>query len=122
MSPWGTMLVPRGHPGRPSEQQEGHVGVWSRFLIDFGTVWERHFESFFLLFFLELVSRLLFVPILVSKSGCLGLLNQGFRIESIAKHNLSQELNFDVIRFHFASFVCVSLRTPFITLGVMGAG
>ena len=29
-----------GHHGGPWEQQEGHVGVWNRILIDFGTILE----------------------------------------------------------------------------------
>ena len=45
LAPWihfGTL----GHHGGPWEQQEGHVGVWNRIFIDFGTIWGAHFDSF----------------------------------------------------------------------------
>ena len=33
------------HPGSPSEQQEGHVVVWTRNLSDFGIIiWELQFD------------------------------------------------------------------------------
>ena len=34
-----------GHRGGPWEQQEGHVGVWNRVFIDFGTILGPHFEK-----------------------------------------------------------------------------
>ena len=46
LAPWGTILVPRRHRGRLWEQQGGHVGVWNRHFIDFGTIGESRFESF----------------------------------------------------------------------------
>ena len=42
-----TILAPWGHPGRPWEQQqEGRLGVWSRNLSNFETIWESLCESF----------------------------------------------------------------------------
>ena len=34
------------HPGRPWEQQEGHVGIQGRIFSDFGMILGPHFESF----------------------------------------------------------------------------
>ena len=42
----GTILSAWGHPGGPWEQQEGHVGVRSKILSDFGLILGPHFESF----------------------------------------------------------------------------
>ena len=42
----GITLVPRRHPGRPGEKQEGHVGVRNEIFTDFGLICGSHFESF----------------------------------------------------------------------------
>ena len=105
-------MVPWGHPGSPSEQQEGHVVVWTRNLSDFVTIWELHFDRFLNIFFSKLVSRSLFVAISVSNAGCLGLPKQGFRMEGIAKINFSQELNSGDIKPHFSCSLGV-LRDTF---------
>ena len=41
----GTILSAWGHPGGPWEQQEGHVGVRNKILIDFGLIFGGHFEK-----------------------------------------------------------------------------
>ena len=73
----------RAHLEGPCEQQDGLEGVRHRIFIDFDGILKPDFESFvgiearsFILF--GLVSRLLFVPILVSKFRRLGLLIQVF--------------------------------------------
>ena len=40
LAPWGTVLVPCGHPGEPWEQQEGLVGVRSQIFSDFGMLYQ----------------------------------------------------------------------------------
>ena len=52
-----------------------------------------------------LVSRSLFVANFVSKSGCLGLMKHGFRMEDIAKNNFSQELKPGDIKVRFSCFL-----------------
>ena len=42
----GAILASWGHPGRPCEQQEGHVGIHGRIFSDFGVILGPHFESF----------------------------------------------------------------------------
>jgi len=42
----GAILASWGHPGRPWEQQEGHVGIQGRIFSDFGMILGPHFESF----------------------------------------------------------------------------
>ena len=37
-APWGTILAPRDHPGRPREQQDGHEGARNRIFIDLGSI------------------------------------------------------------------------------------
>ncbi len=89
-----------GHHGGPWEQQEGHVGVWNRIFIDFGTISGTHFESFLeprakiRFSFFVLVSRSLFASIFESKSGRLGLPKQGFGVRDIAKTEFSQKSEF----------------------------
>ena len=93
--PWVIILEPREHLGRPWEHQDGHEGVQNRRYIDFELFVGPYFESCLcteagnFVFLFGLVSRPLFVPIFESKFGRLGLLKQGFRIESFAKVNFS---------------------------------
>ena len=46
LAPLEVILASWGHPGRPWEQQEGHVGIQGRIFIDFGMILGPHFELF----------------------------------------------------------------------------
>ena len=60
-----------------------------------------------LCFYFGLVFKSLFVPIVVSESGCPALLKQGFRIQCSAKINFPQEFDSGNIRPHFTCFLVV---------------
>ena len=98
----GTILSAWGHPGGPWEQQEGHMGVRSKIFSDFGLILGRHFESFLSsdglnsVFFWSL-----FPGHFLRNYWQLELLEQGFRVEGIAKTMFSQKLCFGVSRVDF---------------------
>ena len=89
-----------GHPARPWEQQEEHVGIQVRIFLDFGMMFGPHFGSFSGTMgqksgvVLGFVSMSVLTPIPGSNSGHLGVFKQGFRMESIAKNNFSQKSGF----------------------------
>ena len=50
-APWGCILRPLEHPGRPWEQKDGHEGSGTGFAwmteITPGSIWDSSFESLF---------------------------------------------------------------------------
>ena len=56
----GAILAAWGHPGGPSEQQEGQVGVHKYMCVDFAVIWGPHFERFLFSEEFDFVFRSLF--------------------------------------------------------------
>ena len=90
LAPCGCHLGGFVAPLGPWEQQDGLEGVRRRTFTHCGVIFGIVLGSFWvprldIQFLFGLVSKSLFVPIFESKFGRLGLLNQGFRLESLAK-------------------------------------
>ena len=88
---WGSFLSAWGHPGGPSEQQEGHVGTQNQTFIDFRVILGPQFDSFlgldrlicvfvWSLFPCHILQRFLIESIEIWR-----FLKQGFRKEGLEK-------------------------------------
>ena len=100
------------------------MGVRSKTFSDFGLILGPHFESFLSsdglnsVFFLELVSRSLFASIFGWNYWQLELLEQGFRVEGIAKTMFSQKSFFGDSKVDFLCFL-EALGTGFLTFSAL---